>query len=202
MKPCLTIRLWHMRPVARASTPPRTLNTARKGARSRASLREVLGLVYKLLSAPKCSKQKLVQRPTKNRLGVVPKPSEDLPSGPVELKSRHHGQKGHVYITTKATIPYVAFWTNSTIEKIDTVEWEDLHPIWSIPIGDITELKKVGGYGWKAKLVVGWALGSEVVDGLEIFYRRGNSWKVTAMTLRDGPFNHLIAMGGQKWGSW
>ena len=147
-------------------------------------------------------KTKAGSAPAKNRLGVVPKPSEDLPSGPVEFKPRHHGQKGHVYITTKATIPYMAFWTNSTIEKIDTVEWEDLHPIWSIPIGDITELKKVGGYGWKAKLVAGWALGSEVVDGLEIFYRIGNSWKVTVMTLRDGLFNHLIAMGGQKWGSW
>ena len=136
-------------------------------------------------------KRKAGSAPAKNRLGVVPKPS-----------SRYHGQKGHVYITTKVTIPYVAFWTNSTIENIDTVEWEDLHPIWSIPIGDITELKKVGGYEWKAKLVVGWALDSEVVDGLEIFYRRGNSWKVTAMTLRDGLFNHLIAMGSQKWGSW
>jgi Protein of unknown function (DUF3292) len=78
----------------------------------------------------------------------VPKPSEDLTSGPVEFKSRYHGQKGHVYITTKATTPCVAFSTDSTIEKISTVEREDLHPIWSIPIGDITELKKVGEWIW------------------------------------------------------
>ena len=42
----------------------------------------------------------------------------------------------------------MAFSTDSTIEKISTVEWEDLHPIWSIPIGDITELKKVGEWIW------------------------------------------------------
>ncbi|OCL03011.1 hypothetical protein AOQ84DRAFT_326592 [Glonium stellatum] len=147
-------------------------------------------------------KAKAGSAPAKNRLGVVPKPGEDLTSGPVEFKSRYHGQKGHVYITTKATIPCVAFSTDSTIEKIGTHEREDLHPIWSIPIGDIAELKKVGGYGWKAKLVVGWALDREVADGLEIVDRKGNSWKVTAMPLRDELFNRLIAMGGQKWESW
>jgi len=64
------------------------------------------------------------------------------------------------------------------------------------------ELKKMGGYGWKAELVVGWALDREVANGLEIFDRRGNSWKVTAMPLRDELFNRLVAMGGQKWESW
>ena len=34
-------------------------------------------------------------------------------------------------------------------------EERELHPVWSIPIGDIKELKKIGGLGWKAKLVVG-----------------------------------------------
>jgi len=56
----------------------------------------------------------------------------------------------------------------------------------------------VSGYGRKAKLVVGWALDSEVADGLEIFDRRGNSWNVTAMALRDELFNRLIAMGSKK----
>ncbi|EOO04244.1 hypothetical protein UCRPA7_226 [Phaeoacremonium minimum UCRPA7] len=88
----------------------------------------------------------------KNRLGVVPRPGADLTSGPVEFKGRYGGQKGHVYITTKATIPALAFSTDSTIEKIGTQEREDLHPIWSIAIADIAELKKFGGYGWKAKL--------------------------------------------------
>ncbi|ORY17777.1 hypothetical protein BCR34DRAFT_610678 [Clohesyomyces aquaticus] len=107
----------------------------------------------------------------KNRLGVVPKPDANLTSGPVEFKARFHGTKGHVYITTKATIPCVAFSTDNTIEKMGSLEREDLHPIWSIPVGDISEMRKVGGFGWKAKLVVGWALGREVADGLEIVQR-------------------------------
>jgi Protein of unknown function (DUF3292) len=56
----------------------------------------------------------------------------------------------------------------------------------------------VSGYGWKAKSVVGWALDSEVANGLEIFDRRGNSWKATAMALRDELFNRLIAIASKK----
>jgi len=146
-------------------------------------------------------KAKTGSEPAKNRLGVIPR-NADLLSGPVEFKSRYHGQKGHVYITTKATVPCVAFSTNKTIEKIGTREREDLHPAWSVPVGDIKELKKVGGYGWKAKLVVGWAMGREVTDALEIVDRRGTKWMVTACPLRDELFNRLCAMGGQKWEAW
>lgn len=58
------------------------------------------------------------------------------------------------------------------------------------------------GLGWKAKLVVGWALDREVADGLEIVDKLGNHYVVTAMVLRDELFNRLIAMGGQKWEAW
>jgi hypothetical protein len=90
----------------------------------------------------------------KNRLGAVPPRNMDLTSGPVEFKARFAGKKGHVYITTKATIPSMAFSTDKTIEKIGSVDREDLHPLWTIPVGDIMEIKKVGGFGWKAKFVV------------------------------------------------
>lgn len=144
-------------------------------------------------------KAKAGSTPAKNRLGVIPRVGEDLTSGPVEFKSRYHGQKGHVYITAKASIPCVAFSTDPKIEKMGTLEREDLNPVWSIPVADIRELKKIGGYGWKAKLVVGWAMGREVQDGLEIVDRKGQRWVVTAMALRDELFNRLCAMGGQKW---
>jgi hypothetical protein len=147
-------------------------------------------------------KAKVGSDAAKNRLGVIPKRGEDLTSGPIEFKSRYHGNKGHVYITAKATIPCLAFSTDKTIERIGTKDREDLHAAWSIPIGDIKELKKIGGYGWKAKLVVGWALNREVADGLEITDRRGTVWKITALPLRDELFNRLASMGGQKWESW
>lgn len=138
----------------------------------------------------------------KNRLGVIPKKGENPISGPVDFKARYHGQKGHCYITTKATIPCIAFSTDSKIEKIGSAameEQEKIHAIWSVPIADIREMKKIGGYGWKAKIVVGWAMGREVSDGLEITDRRGSTWVITACPLRDELFNRLVAMGGQKW---
>lgn len=138
----------------------------------------------------------------KNRLGVIPKPNVPKISGPVDFKCRYKGNKGHTYISTKATIPCVAFSGDSSIEKIGSVDREDLHAVWSIPVGDIKELKKIGGFGWKAKLVVGWALDREVADGLEIVDRKGDTWRITACPLRDELFNRLIALGGQKWESW
>lgn len=144
-------------------------------------------------------KAKLGSSSAKNRLGVVPKANQVFTSGPIEFITRYHGHKGHAYITTKATIPCIAFSEDKTIEKIGTQDREDLHPAWSIPIGDIRELKKVGGYGWKAKLVVGWALNRTVKDGLIITDRQGSEWHLTAMPLRDELFNRLAAMGGQKW---
>lgn len=139
----------------------------------------------------------------KDRLGVVaPAGGATHVSGPVDFKARFKGHKGHVYITTKSTIPAVAFSTDSTIEKIGSQEREDLHPKWSIAVADIVELRKFGGYGWKAKLVVGWALEREVTDGLEITTREGDKIRITALPLRDALFDRLVAMGGQKWESW
>jgi hypothetical protein len=140
--------------------------------------------------------------PAKNRLGAVPSANADPLTGPVDFKGRYDGKKGRVYITTKSTIPAVGFSTDTTTEALGTEGIEQLHPKWSIAIGDIKELKKIGGYGWKAKLVVGWSLGLEVNDGLEITDRRGNVRRITALPLRDELFNRLIAIGGQKWEAW
>lgn len=135
----------------------------------------------------------------KDRLGVIPR-HQHL-DGPVEFQARHKGHKGRVYISTKATIPAVAFSTDVKSD-FDKIEAEHVHPAWSVAVADIAELKKVGGYGWKAKLVVGWSMGKEVADGLEIVTKGGDKIKVTACPLRDELFNRLVAMGGQKWEAW
>lgn len=140
----------------------------------------------------------------KNRLGVVPHPNPELYiSGPVDFKARFHGRKGHVYISTTATIPCISFSTDSTIEQVGSAEREDLHPAWSVAIADIKEITKRGGFGWKARLVVGWALDRQVADGLEIVDKRGNVWKITAVPLRDELFNRLIAISPDtRWEAW
>lgn len=149
-------------------------------------------------------KAKVGSEHAKQRLGVIPKDRTQHLTGPVDFKCRSHGKRGHAYISTKATIPCISFSIDKSIAKTGTMDRveTDLNPQWSIAVADIKELKKVGGLGWKAKLVVGWALDREVADGLEIVDKQGNKYLVTAMVLRDELFNRLVAMGGQKWESW
>ena len=75
-------------------------------------------------------------------------------------------------------------------------------PEFTIGLADIVEMRKVGGFGWKGKMVIGWALGREILDGLEIGDRDGNKHILTSIKGRDELFNRLIAVGGQKWECW
>lgn len=144
-------------------------------------------------------KAKIGSSHAKNHLGILPKASEKILSGPVDFKARYQGHKGWVYISTTAVEPSVCFSRTSS-EGTGDIEKAGL--AFNIPIKDIRELKKVGGLGWKAKLVVGWATGKTVADGLEITDRSGKVWKLTAIRLREELFNRLVAMGEQKWESW
>ncbi|KAK5989347.1 hypothetical protein PT974_10865 [Cladobotryum mycophilum] len=125
----------------------------------------------------------------KNRLGVINSRNADYTAGPICFPARYHGKKGHVYITAAATTPAVS-WTSDI---------EDLKPAWTVAIEEIEELKKVGGLGWKSKLMVGWAMEREVVDGLVIKTKEGKEHHLTAIVIRDELFNRLIAMGHQMW---
>ena len=136
----------------------------------------------------------------KDHLGVLPKTDDPEPSGPVDFKGRYKGSKGWIYISTNVDVPTVSFSTRSSDGTGLLPEKSSAR--FSVPVADITELKKVGGLGWKAKIVVGWATGRTVADGLEIVDKSGESHKVTAVRLREELFNRLVAMGGQKWESW
>ncbi|KAI9830285.1 MAG: hypothetical protein M1826_004896 [Phylliscum demangeonii] len=137
----------------------------------------------------------------KNRLGVLPDHDSTILSGPTDFLARHHGKKGHLYISTASTaaspIPCIFYSTESSAAKAATAP-----PVFEIAIPAITGLKKVGGLGWKAKLIVGWALDRELADGLEIVDDRGHTYLLTAIPLRDELFNRLVALDGQKWESW
>jgi hypothetical protein len=69
-------------------------------------------------------------------------------------------------------------------------------------VEDIVEIKKVGGLGWKGKIVVGWVTERMVADGVEIVEKGGGRWRILALRERDELFNRLVAMGGQRWESW
>ncbi|KAK3987360.1 hypothetical protein QBC44DRAFT_331635 [Cladorrhinum sp. PSN332] len=134
----------------------------------------------------------------RDRLGAVPAAEKVPISGPVEFEGRYEGKKGQVVLSTMGTVPMVAFVEDKKKNKGD----DDLHAIWSVPVAGVVELVKIGGFGWKSKLVVGWSLEREVNDGLIIRDERGGEYKVMALPLRDELFNRLISMGGQKWESW
>ncbi|KAF4977206.1 hypothetical protein FZEAL_6234 [Fusarium zealandicum] len=128
----------------------------------------------------------------KNRLGVVKGESPNPLTGPIQFPARYKGKKGHAYITATATTPAVS-WTSDI---------GDVKPAWTVTIGEIQELKKMGGLGWKSKIIVGWAMGSEIVDGLMIRTKDGGEHHLTAVVMRDQMFNRLISMGQQMWEAW
>ncbi|KAI9843018.1 MAG: hypothetical protein M1837_006649 [Sclerophora amabilis] len=136
----------------------------------------------------------------RNRLGVISKPSDQDITGPIEFKARYHGKKGLLFIQTNAITPSLSFTLDSSVTGKDWTRPPT--PDFSVPIAAIRELKKVGGLGWKAKIVVGWAMKREVADGIQIVDGKGASYTFTAIRLREELFNRLIAMGGQKWESW
>lgn len=181
-----------------------THSHSHKGSRILGAVKSVVRGTVKGAIAGDAARAKAGSREARNRLGAVPAVAkEELLTGPVDFKARFEGKKGRLYITTKSTIPAVGFSTASRDKGGDADgDGEGIHPHWSVAVGDIRELKKIGGYGWKAKLVVGWSLGREVHDGLEITDRRGQVRRITALPLRDELFNRLVAMGGQKWEAW
>lgn len=157
----------------------------------------------------------------KTKLGVVQ--SEEASKkyasdGPVRFQARYKGKKGHIYILTTAATPNVAFERkgnaspvhaaaaaatkgSSVTSAAETAQRlvQQKGAAFSIAIDEIKEIHKVGGLGWKGKLVVGWALGGEVADGIEIVDKQDNVYKLTAMGRRDEVFNRLISLGKQKW---
>jgi hypothetical protein len=142
----------------------------------------------------------------KQRLGAIPSQDDPGVAGPCEFKARYHGQKGNLYVSLANGTPYVTFFADikSTKEKVGLSDAGNgaQRPLWSVPVTEIRELKKHSGYGFKTKLLVGWALEHEIRDGLEIVDRANSSFVVTAIPQRDELFNRLCAMGGQKWEIW
>ena len=165
-------------------------------------------------------KAKIGSEKSKQRLGAI----EDRKkfeararrSGPIEFAGRYHGKKGKAHIISATAAgdnpsseagsapglglspgpagldsPVLAF----AVEGVTAL----IGARWQVLVKDIAQLNKIGGYGWKAKLVIGWAMNREIQDGLEIVDRNGVAYTLTSMPLRDELFNRLVAMGDQKW---
>ena len=97
------------------------------------------------------------------------------------------------------TQPHGATYTVLILDNNQSVEFFDYQ---IRPTDAIQEVKKVGGLGWKGRIVVGWATDREVKDGIVIVDKSGKEYRVTALKERDELFNRLIAIGNQVWESW
>ena len=154
----------------------------------------------------------------KQKLGILPHRAElkhATPEGPIQFKGRHNGKKGALYIDSSVAPasavdglparPCLYFSTQLDGSHEDdggAISSATKAPVWAISVAEMEEVKKVGGVGWKGRLVVGWATQREVKDGIEIVVRGGVRWKVTALRERNELFNRLVALGGQVWESY
>lgn len=128
----------------------------------------------------------------KNRIGVVPSKKHNPILGPIEFDAYYEGLSGFLTIDSAKNLPTLAFAKATAKHEI----------VWSLPVSDITALRKHSGYGFKTKLTAGWALDKRLSDSLGITDSRGHEWAVTAIPKRDALFNRLIAIGEQKWELW
>ena len=146
-------------------------------------------------------------------LGILPKKgTKGEIEGPVEFKSRYKGRKGVLIIDERMTPegPRVLFTRKDGGRDTGGEDW-------FVPVRAVRELKKVGGLGWKGKIVVGWAMNREVKDGLEIVVGGDSNiqtgsetsksegrkvYRVMALRERDEVFNRLLSLGGQVWESY
>lgn len=145
----------------------------------------------------------------KNRLGAVveAKKVSTALKGPKEFASRWRGTKGYVVILDSYNMEdatgTILRWTS-----------EDGKDSWNIPVEDIVEIEKLGGFGWKGKVVIGWSLDKQVVDALRVVYklpvreqgtgtlvgeRLHEEYLLTAVVGRDELANRLLSIGRQKW---
>lgn len=135
----------------------------------------------------------------KNRVGAASPRAEPPIAGPVEFTCRWHGERGFVYLTTDSVSPALCFSKKSSVGNLNTPQYQEIQPEWVIPVSEIVTLNKYSGYGAKAKLLAGWALEDEIIDGLEVVDNQGKAVLVTAMVRRDELFNRLCSIGDQKW---
>ncbi|KAL4928894.1 DUF3292 domain-containing protein [Aspergillus undulatus] len=142
----------------------------------------------------------------KNQKGVLQKKGAYvLPMGPVEFDARYKGHRGMAIIDSSHSPPLLYFTTDSAAQLGDyRMESRKNGSVYfDMPVTDIREMRKIGGMGWKGKLITGWAVGGkEVVDGMIVTGVNDHQrFQLTAMSKRDELFNRLVAIDGQVWQS-
>ena len=86
------------------------------------------------------------------------------------------------------------------------MSWVDeknvLDSSWTLAIGDIKEVRKIGGEDRKRRALADWALDREVDGGVELRTETDGEFCLTAVSSRDDLFNRIITIGSQMWEIW
>jgi hypothetical protein len=129
----------------------------------------------------------------RDKVGVLPpRMARTLPEeGPDVFSARHRGKRGFLVLERGTTGPSHA--------DVRFVRGRKSTEAARVNIADVVEVRKLGGLGWKGRLLAGWALGVDIPDGVELTTRAGEKVVFTAMPRRDELFNRLVAMGAQRW---
>ncbi|KAM7183151.1 Protein of unknown function (DUF3292) domain containing protein [Naviculisporaceae sp. PSN 640] len=177
----------------------------------------VRGLVNTVRGADKLAARVDISQSARYRAGVVrtgPLPARC--TGPVRFPARKDGKRGYAVIqyneaaegdavrqgAFKQRGEAVLGWVPGEVPEEGDVGKESDSMKWSIKVADICEIQKIGGLGWKSKILVGWAMDGEITDGLIIRDEAGTEYHLTAISFRDELFNRLVAIGQQAWESW
>lgn len=173
---------------------PQGAGSQKRGARARLTglLRGTVKLGAETVEVTHRAEAATIGRATE-KVGVLPPGQAKVTEvdGPNVFPARHEGKKGILVIERGTTGPAHAdlvFLRGKSERETAKVE-----------IAKMVEIRKIGGLGWKGRLVAGWALGTDIPDGLEITSSDGKKVLFTAMPRRDELFDRLVAMGAQRW---
>ncbi|KAL2869758.1 uncharacterized protein BJX67DRAFT_346925 [Aspergillus lucknowensis] len=123
--------------------------------------------------------------------------------GPHTFEAKFERKRGTAVIDSSKEQP-ILYFTSRNAGKLEDLRVENQKTgsvMFQIAVEDITELKKTEGLGWKGKLIVQLAVGSEdSADGLIIGGREaGQTYHLTGMRGRNQLFNRLVTGGAQFW---
>ncbi|KIX03281.1 uncharacterized protein Z518_06833 [Rhinocladiella mackenziei CBS 650.93] len=149
--------------------------------------------------------------PAQKKWGGLPPKAEQKANaveGLVEFQGRRNGRKAAMYVDSsvspasgnKPASPCVYFTTH--LDGNEIVESVPRHPDWAVSIADLTEVKKIGGLGWKGKILAGRATNREVEESIELITGDGKRYRTMTLEGRDTLFNRIISMGQQVWGGY
>lgn len=117
----------------------------------------------------------------KDHLGILPSKramEKHETEGPVSFKARCHGRRGAVFVDANVSPPTsdgkrpaspCVYFSTDTDSAEAVEEGHEKGLVWALSINDVKEVKKIGGLGWKGKLVVSSSSLSRVELGRGLF---------------------------------